>query len=244
MKKIIFGLVVCVTLSSFESNAEQNPHNTSLNIKHFESNDEIPLDIKYNKQNSKVESNAKIQLNPDTTFSDIEYDKQISKSNDDQIRYNNTKYNEQISEIEYPSNSKSSTWINKKKKKKKTKELIFLLNEMRNLLLNVKLQVNDNQYLNDPTFKKFGKNLIIFNKLMNNPGTHRDTISGKGKEIFSDSNNKFFRSESIPSDLKNLYFNVLNDWEKIKDEENLKEKLDDFKKNIEPLVNIFQPNPN
>lgn len=169
MKKIIFGLVVCVTLSSFESNA---------NINRFENPSSGP------------------ELN-----------------------------------------TKTSTSL-------KIKELIFWLTKIRNLLLNIKLKVNNSQeaklYLNDPTFKKFGKNLIIFNKLMNNPGTHRDTISGKGKEIFSDSNNKFFRSESIPSDLKNLYFNVLNDWEKIKDEENLKEKLDDFKKNIEPLRQYVQ----
>lgn len=173
MKKIIFGLIVCMTLSSFGSNA---------NINRFEN----------------PSSGSKL-------------------------------------------NTKTNTSL-------KIKELIFWLTKIRNLLLNTKLKVNDSQeaklYLNDPTFKEFGKNLIIFDKVMNNPRTHPYTILGKGNEIFSDSNNKFFSSESTPSDLRGLYSNALNAWEKIEYEENLKEKLDDFKKKIVPLVNMFQPNLN
>lgn len=187
MKKIIFGLSICMTLSSFGSNVEP------------------------------------IQLNHDATLSNTEYDEQISK-------------------IEYPSNSKSSTRINTLQKK--IKELIFWLTKIRNLLLNERLQVNANQeaksYLNDPTFMKFKQNLINFNKVMQSTKAHRNTIFGKGDEIFSDSNNQFFSSESIPSDLKNLYSNVLNAWEKIRYGTNPNEELDDFREKIKSLHQYVQ----
>ena len=138
----------------------------------------------------------------------------------------------------FKSSSKTDVFLNE------IKELIFWLTKIRNLLLNERLQVNANQeaksYLNDPTFMKFKQNLINFNKVMQSTKAHRNTIFGKGDEIFSDSNNKFFSSESIPSDLKNLYSNVLNAWEKIRYGTNPNEELDDFREKIKSLHQYVQ----
>ncbi|MCR4624027.1 MAG: hypothetical protein K5780_05285 [Alphaproteobacteria bacterium] len=169
MKKIIFGLVVCITLSNFESNANVN------------------------------------QFEKPATGSEV--------------------------------NTRMSTSL-------KIKELISRLIKVKNLLLNMKLQVNDNQYLNDPIFVEFKRNLISLSKVVQNPRVHLNTILGKGDKIFSDSNNQLFSSKSIPSDLKASYSDALNTWKEIRYEANSNEKLDDFRKKIELLVNISQPNPN
>lgn len=194
MKKIIFGLSICVTLSGFGSNVNMNQSEKVATLLDTESVTKVPTFVE---QTNKI----------------------VPSSN-------------------FESSSKTDVFLNE------IKELIFWLTKIRNLLLNERLQVNANQeaksYLNDPTFMKFKQNLINFNKVMQSTKAHRNTIFGKGDEIFSDSNNQFFSSESIPSDLKNLYSNVLNAWEKIRYGTNPNEELDDFREKIKSLHQYVQ----
>lgn len=209
MRKIIFGLIVCMALSSFASNADINQFEkpaseSELNIKTSTSLKIKELIFWLNKIINLL-SNANFRINASSEVNKNSQEDTSSRTNGS-------------SEANISSETNIGSVLNTSPETSTDSE--------------------SKSYLKNPNFTKLKKELTDLNKALQNKKAHRNTILGKGDRIFND--NQFFRSENIPSGLKELYADTVRAWEKIRYEEISNEKLDNFREKISLLYQHIQ----